>query len=46
MDPYVSFKKFKGLIGFLVVLLMCQEHESSPARVTPRYFAAEALSSF
>ena len=36
MDPYVSFKKAKGL----VVLSMCGDHERSSAMVTPRYFAA------
>ena len=47
MYPYVSFKKAKGLIGFLccIKLSMCGDHERSSAMVIPRYFAAEALSS-
>ena len=47
MDPYVSFKKTKGLIDFLcrIVFTMCGDHERSSAMVTLRYFSAEALSS-
>ena len=32
-------------MAFFVVLSMCEDHERSSAMVTPRYFAAEALSS-
>ena len=45
MDPYVSFKKSKGSIGFFVVLSMCGDHERSSLMLTPRHFVAEALSS-
>ena len=45
MGPHVSFKKAEGLIGFFVVLSMCGDHERSSAMATPRYFAAETLSS-
>ena len=42
MDPYVSFKKAKGLVGFLYCIINVWRLS---AMVTPRYFAAEALSS-
>ena len=32
-------------LAFFVVLSMCEDHERSSAIVTPRFFAAEALSS-
>ena len=45
MDPYVSIKKAKGLVCFFVILSMLRDLVRSSAMLTPRYFAAEALSS-
>ena len=38
-------RKPRVWLAFFVVLSMCGDHERSSAMVTPRYFAAEALSS-
>ena len=37
-------RKPRVWLAFFVVLSMCGDHERSSAMVTPRYFAAEALS--
>ena len=38
-------RKPRVWLAFFVVLSMCGDHERSSVMVTPRYFAAEALSS-
>ena len=45
MDPYVSLKESESLIGIFEVTSMCEDHERSSSMVTPRYIAAETLSS-